>query len=46
MPGFFDVSHMGGIHCKKGPMRWTSWQRITTNDAAKLKAGMAQYSYA
>lgn len=41
--GVFDVSHMGEF-IVKGPHALDLIQRITTNDAAKLKAGMAQYS--
>ena len=41
--GVFDVSHVGEF-IVKGPHALDLIQRITTNDAAKLKAGMAQYS--
>lgn len=41
--GVFDVSHMGEF-IVKGHHALDLIQRITTNDAAKLKAGMAQYS--
>ena len=41
--GVFDVSHMGEF-ILKGPPRWTLIQRVTSNDASKLKAGQAQYS--
>ena len=41
--GVFDVSHMGEFMVK-GPDALDLIQRITTNDAAKLTAGKAQYS--
>lgn len=41
--GVFDVSHMGEFMVK-GPNALELIQRITTNDAAKLTAGKAQYS--
>ncbi len=41
--GVFDVSHMGEF-ILKGPGALDLIQRITTNDAAKLTAGKAQYS--
>ena len=41
--GVFDVSHMGEFMLK-GPDALDLIQRITTNDAAKLTAGKAQYS--
>src|SRR4249919_1923083 len=41
--GVFDVSHMGEF-ILKGPGALDLIQRITSNDAAKLSAGMAQYS--
>jgi aminomethyltransferase len=41
--GVFDVSHMGEF-IVKGPHALELIQRITSNDAAKLKAGQAQYS--
>ena len=41
--GVFDVSHMGEF-IVKGPHALDLIQRITTNDAAKLTAGKAQYS--
>ncbi len=41
--GVFDVSHMGEFMLK-GPHALDLIQRITTNDAAKLTAGKAQYS--
>ncbi|TXI33451.1 MAG: glycine cleavage system aminomethyltransferase GcvT [Niabella sp.] len=41
--GLFDVSHMGEF-ILKGENALDLIQRITTNDAAKLKNGQAQYS--
>src|SRR5687767_14584641 len=41
--GVFDVSHMGEF-ILKGPDALDLIQRVTTNDAAKLSAGKAQYS--
>jgi aminomethyltransferase len=41
--GVFDVSHMGEF-VLKGSGALELIQRITSNDAAKLKNGMAQYS--
>ena len=41
--GVFDVSHMGEF-ILKGPGALDLIQSITSNDAAKLKKGMAQYS--
>lgn len=41
--GVFDVSHMGEF-ILKGENALDLIQRITSNDAAKLKAGQAQYS--
>ncbi len=41
--GVFDVSHMGEF-ILKGPDALDLIQRVTSNDAAKLKAGQAQYS--
>lgn len=41
--GLFDVSHMGEF-IVKGPHALELIQRITTNDASKLKAGKIQYS--
>lgn len=41
--GVFDVSHMGEFIIK-GPHALDLIQRITTNDAAKLTKGKAQYS--
>jgi aminomethyltransferase len=41
--GIFDVSHMGEIEVK-GPKALEAVQWFTTNNAAKLKAGEAQYS--
>lgn len=41
--GIFDVSHMGEIFIK-GPDALNFVQKITTNDASKLKPGKAQYS--
>ena len=41
--GVFDVSHMGEF-ILKGGHALDLIQRVTTNDAAKLKAGQAQYS--
>ena len=41
--GLFDVSHMGEIQFR-GPGSLDAVQRITMNDAAKLKDGQAHYS--
>ncbi len=41
--GIFDVSHMGEF-ILKGPLALDLIQRVTSNDAAKLKNGQAQYS--
>ena len=41
--GVFDVSHMGEF-ILKGEKALPLIQHVTTNDAAKLKAGQAQYS--
>jgi aminomethyltransferase len=41
--GVFDVSHMGEF-IVKGDHALDLIQRVTSNDAAKLKAGQAQYS--
>jgi aminomethyltransferase len=41
--GLFDVSHMGQIEVAGGDAL-AAIQRITCNDAAKLKVGQAQYS--
>src|SRR5437762_255172 len=41
--GVFDVSHMGEF-ILKGPYALDLIQRTTTNDAAKLTNGKAQYS--
>src|SRR6478735_441321 len=41
--GVFDVSHMGEF-ILKGPQALDLIQRVTTNDAAKLTNGQAQYS--
>jgi aminomethyltransferase len=41
--GLFDVSHMGEV-LVKGPGALDLIQRLTTNDAAKLNVGDAQYS--
>ncbi|MFN8290111.1 MAG: glycine cleavage system aminomethyltransferase GcvT [Chitinophagaceae bacterium] len=41
--GVFDVSHMGEF-ILKGPHALELIQSVTSNDAAKLKAGQAQYS--
>ena len=41
--GVFDVSHMGEF-ILKGEHALDLIQRVTSNDALKLKAGMAQYS--
>jgi aminomethyltransferase len=41
--GVFDVSHMGEF-ILKGPNALDLIQRVTSNDAAKLKDGQAQYS--
>lgn len=42
--GVFDVSHMGEF-ILKGPHALPLIQRVTSNDASKLVAGQAQYSY-
>ena len=42
--GVFDVSHMGEFTLK-GPHALDLIQRVTSNDASKLKDGQAQYSY-
>ena len=42
--GVFDVSHMGEF-ILKGPDALDLIQRVTSNDASKLVAGKAQYSY-
>jgi aminomethyltransferase len=41
--GVFDVSHMGEF-IVKGPQALDLIQRVTSNDASKLKNGQAQYS--
>jgi aminomethyltransferase len=41
--GVFDVSHMGEF-VVKGPHALDLIQRVTSNDASKLKKGKAQYS--
>lgn len=41
--GIFDVSHMGEIDVK-GPKALETVQWLTTNNAAKLTSGQAQYS--
>ena len=41
--GIFDVSHMGEIQFR-GPNSLAAVQRITMNDASRLKDGQAQYS--
>src|SRR5262247_247142 len=41
--GLFDVSHMGEIEIA-GDDALAAVQRITSNDAAKLKIGQIQYS--
>jgi aminomethyltransferase len=41
--GVFDVSHMGEFSIK-GPEALDLIQRVTSNDASKLKDGQAQYS--
>ncbi len=41
--GIFDVSHMGEFFLK-GPNALALIQKVTSNDAAKLKIGSAQYS--
>jgi len=41
--GVFDVSHMGDIQLR-GPNSLAAVQRISMNDASKLKEGQAQYS--
>lgn len=41
--GIFDVSHMGEF-ILKGPAALDLIQRVTSNDAAKLENGAAQYS--
>ena len=41
--GVFDVSHMGEF-VLKGEKALDLIQRVTSNDAAKIKAGQAQYS--
>lgn len=41
--GLFDVSHMGQIELA-GPNALAAVQHITSNDAAKLQIGQAQYS--
>jgi aminomethyltransferase len=41
--GLFDVSHMGEIQFR-GPNSLAAVQRITMNDASRLRDGQAQYS--
>jgi aminomethyltransferase len=41
--GLFDVSHMGELEIR-GPQALALVQHVTTNDAAKLVVGQAQYS--
>ena len=41
--GIFDVSHMGEFNIQ-GPEALDLIQHVTTNDAAKLRVGQAQYS--
>jgi aminomethyltransferase len=41
--GLFDVSHMGEIEIR-GPQALDLVQQISTNNAAKLQSGQAQYS--
>ncbi len=41
--GLFDVSHMGEIEVR-GPHALAAVQHVTSNDAAKLHDGQAQYS--
>jgi len=41
--GLFDVSHMGELKVR-GPQALELVQRVTINDASKLKLGQAQYS--
>jgi aminomethyltransferase len=41
--GLFDVSHMGQIELA-GPNALAAVQHLTSNDAAKLQVGQAQYS--
>src|SRR4029079_386425 len=41
--GVFDVSHMGEF-ILKGENALSLIQKVTTNDASKLKVGQAQYS--
>ena len=41
--GVFDISHMGEF-IFKGPHALDLIQRVTTNDASKIKNGQAQYS--
>ncbi|HZN11733.1 MAG TPA: glycine cleavage system aminomethyltransferase GcvT, partial [Blastocatellia bacterium] len=41
--GVFDVSHMGEIEIR-GPQALALVQYVTTNDAARLSDGQAQYS--
>jgi aminomethyltransferase len=41
--GLFDVSHMGELEVR-GPQALAAVQHVTSNDAAKLQIGQAQYS--
>lgn len=43
--GVFDVSHMGEFLIEGGPKALELIQKVTSNDAAKLYVGRAQYSY-
>lgn len=42
--GLFDLSHMGELWIT-GPEALANVQRLTTNDAARLTPGMAQYTF-
>lgn len=42
--GIFDVSHMGEF-LLEGPKALDLLQKISSNDASKMKVGQAQYSY-
>ncbi|HSB71399.1 MAG TPA: glycine cleavage system aminomethyltransferase GcvT [Candidatus Methylomirabilis sp.] len=41
--GLFDVSHMGEVEFR-GPAALAAVQRLTTNDASRLKVGQVQYT--
>jgi glycine cleavage system T protein (aminomethyltransferase) len=41
--GLFDVSHMGEVEFQ-GPAALSAVQRLTTNDASRLKVGQVQYT--